>query len=181
MAALATSADVEAQLGRSLTSAEEERVEAALRYASVRARIRTGRQFTPGTYTSERSVRNGRVAMPETVASVEEVRVVYSDGSTEVVDEDAWVLRRNTIYGLTYHCRVEVDYTVSADVPEDIVDAVAAIAAHRVQNPGVAGAAESETVGPFTIRYRDGSSALTTEAEVFARFAAPLAGPIVIL
>lgn len=180
MTALATSADVEAQLGRSMTSAEEERVEAVLRAASVRARIRTGRNFTPGDYTSERSVRRGRVTLPEAVATVTEVRGVYSDGTTQVIDSDAWTLRRNTLYGLTCWCLVEIDYTVSADVPEEIVDAVAAIAATRLENPSAGGAAESETVGPFTIRYRDGSTALVTESEVFARWAV-LPGPIFVV
>jgi hypothetical protein len=180
VAALATSADVEAQLGRSLTSDEEERVDALLNAASVRARSRTGRQFTAGDYTVERSVDfRGRVRLPETVDSVSEVRAVYNDGTTEVIDEDAWTLRGNTIYNLTYWCRVEVDYTVSADIPDDIIAAVAAIAASGLSMS--ADGVQSETIGGFTIRYRDGSTALTTEAEVFRLYAAPSLGPIDLL
>lgn len=177
MAALATSADVEAQLGRSLTSDEEERVDALLRSASARARIRTRRNFTPGTYTVTRKVDyKGRVRLPETVASVTSVSAVYSDGTDDELDEDAWTLRGNVLYGLGYWCEVEVTYVVSEDVPEEIVDAVAAIVANGIgtSDPGV----QSETIGGFTIRYRDGTTAVTTEAEIFDRWAAPSLGPI---
>ena len=68
MAALATSADVEAQLGRSLTSDEEERVDSLLNWASQVARRASRRQFSAGTYTVARQVRRGRDLVTATYA-----------------------------------------------------------------------------------------------------------------
>jgi hypothetical protein len=56
---------------------------------------------------------------------------------------------------------------------------VAAIAASglSITDPGV----QSETIGGFTIRYRDGTTAYTSEDVVFAQYAAPSLGPIDLL
>lgn len=177
MTALATSADVEAQLGRSLTSEESARIGALLDRASAQARRVTGRAFTAGDYTVTRTVRDGKVSLGETVDEVTAVRAINQyDGTTETLDTDSWTVRGNVVYGLSYWCEVEVDFTVTADVPADLVAEVAALAGAWLETPTTN--VESETTGPFTVRYKDGSSATASSTELFRTFAAPRLGVI---
>lgn len=148
--ALATPSDVEAALGRTLTAEEETRANALLLLASAAVEDATGYRFTPGDYTVSRTVRRCRVVLPAKVESVEEVREVDQwDGSAELVDESAWTLRGNTVW--TSARFVEVDFTVSAEVPNEIVTLVGAIVANTMAMPA-AGVA-SETTGPYAVSY----------------------------
>lgn len=67
LAPLATSADVEARLGRALTDPESLRVDALLRDASavVRGRNQTGQDFTRATTTVRRRILDGHVVLPQ--------------------------------------------------------------------------------------------------------------------
>ncbi len=149
--ALAASTDVVAALGRALNTEEAARVASLLLLASAAVETQTGYRFAPGDYTIARSVRRCRVKLPAKVATVAEVREVDQwDGSAAVVDESAWTLRGNTVW--TSSARfVEVDFTVDADVPTEIVTLVAAIVGNTLAMP--AAGASSETVGPFQISY----------------------------
>ena len=88
MAALAIISDVEAGLGRSLTTAEIPRANALLALASahVESGDVTGYRFAPGAYTVGRKVRDGKVKLPAKVATVAAVRAVdQSNGAVTVL------------------------------------------------------------------------------------------------
>lgn len=148
--ALAASTDVAAAIGRTLTAEESARVDGLILLASASVEDWTGYRFAPGDYTVSRTVRGRRVPLPATVESVNEVRDVDQwDGSAEVIDEDDWTLRASTIW--TSARFVEVDFTVEAEVPEEVVALVASIAANTIAMPA-AGVA-SEATGPFSVSY----------------------------
>lgn len=185
MAALASNADVEAVIGRSLTSEEEERIDYLLGLASREARrLMRGRHFEAGSYTVARKVRNGRVQLPDLPESVDEVRVLYSDGTDEVLDVEGYTVRGSVIYGLGLWCEVEVDYTTTETAPDDVVQAVASAAARGVLEAPGNPAIESETVGAYSVRYRETgatSTALPYERAVFSAYATPALGPVRVL
>lgn len=147
MVALATPADVEAELGRSLTSVEQARVETALESASDYVRTETGRKWSAGTYTVARRPRDGRVHLdsPATVTAVVSVDALGAE--TTLTD---YTLRGSTIYGLGYADRVEVTYTSTGDVPDEVMRVVAAMAAREITEGRPQGATSySVTTGPF--------------------------------
>jgi hypothetical protein len=164
VAALASSSDVEASLGRSLTSTEEERVERLLAGASLLARDISRRPFEAGDYTVTRLVRGDRVHLPE-VATVTEVRAVDADGTATVLSD--YTHRGKTIYGLAGYRDVEVDYTVASDyeVPDDVVGAVADMVAAVFTAPAPADVA-SQAAGPFAVTYRTSAGTLVADGVV---------------
>lgn len=130
MAALATVADVEALLGRTLTLAESNHVTTMLDSASEAVREAAGQQFTRATSTVTLPVSDGtRLVLPQRpVVSVQSVSV---DGTTdtswalvsgELRRAGGWMLR--SLPG-----RVTVTYTHGyAAVPRPVRDLVATLA-----------------------------------------------------
>lgn len=157
MTALADQPAVEAALGRTLTSGEVDRVEPLLLLASSFVEARTGFRFAPGEYTVGRKVRRGRVSLLARVDSVDEVREVderSGEVTTLTVVAD-YTTRGRTVYGLGSRCFVEVDFTVTEAVPDEIVALVAGLVASVVEAP--AANVESETAGPFQVSYMTSS------------------------
>ena len=137
MADLATVADLEARLGRSLDATETIRAEALLASASARVRAYTGQDFEQAETTDRLRVRNGRIRLPQrpvsdvaAVADVDGNAVEHTWHAGEFVD----VAALGTIYrfdvepfanGVTW---LDVTYTHGyATVPEDVVEVVCSI------------------------------------------------------
>jgi hypothetical protein len=157
MTALATSEDVEAAIGRTLTADEITRAdENLIPLASAYVQDWTGFRFAPGEYTVGRLARHGRVVLPASVATVDEVREIdQCDGSvTTLTLTTDYTVRGRTVYGLG-SAFVEVDFTVTDAVPVEIVALVAGIAAGSLAGPPVG--ASQESAGPFSISYVNSS------------------------
>lgn len=147
---LASTEDVEAFLGRSLSSADErKRVTAILEKASALFRWQARQQFTPGESISRLKVNGGRVRVPE--HPIGEIRSVRDDQGAAVEYSRAgqWL----TVC-LGSHEFVTVDYTHGADeVPELVRTTVAEIAKKvlSIDPRAAAGVSQgSTTTGPFT-------------------------------
>lgn len=148
---LADSLDVEAVLGRSLTSDEVARVDSLISKASGLFAREAGQEFVPGETTGARlRVRAGGVVyLPQ--------RPVVS--VTAVTDEDGEDLAY-TVAGQAVTVTspgelvwVLVSYTHGGDVPDLVRDTVAEVVARtlRVPDDALAGKTQSgETVGPFS-------------------------------
>lgn len=184
MTALATSDDVEAELGRTLTAGETAKVDAALDKASAWVRAETGRFLAADTFTVRRKVRAGRVELddPTSVTSVAEID--YSGTPTDVT---GWTLRGSTLHGLGCAGWVEVEYVSAGTIPEALVGVTAAIAARGITSSAPEGA-ESYTItrGPFSesASFAEGvdSGAVTpSEAAVVRRHALRRAGAVSLL
>lgn len=156
MAALATPADVAAELGRSLTDAETSRVDSLLDRASAYVRAETGRRYQAGAHTVRRHARGGRIVLDD-AASVQAVRAVYDDGSTSVLAE--YTLRGSALYGLDLSCWVEVDYTATGTVPDEIRGVTAALVARMLTSPQAGLSARQ--AGPLMEQYRTVSDTAT--------------------
>ena len=170
--AIATTADVVAALGRSLTTAEPDRATALLLLATAAVEAETRRRFAPGTYTVGRKVRAGKVSLPATVDTVTEVRSVdQTTGTAQVLT--GYTTRGRTIYGLPA-CFVEVDFTVTEAPPAEVVGVVAGIAAATISGPPVG--ASQESAGPFSVSYADSSGRVWLSASdkaILCRFRQP--------
>lgn len=171
--ALATPADVEIALGRTLAATEVGRVEQLLQTASAAAADTAGGfRFAPGDYTVRRRVHRGRVLLPATVESVTSVSSVDSEtGATTTLT--GWALAGNAVYGIDA-CDAEIAFTVTADVPDKIVALVAGAVAATVSSP--AGGAQSMDAGPFSVSFVDGSGRVwlsKTDKATLCRFRPP--------
>jgi hypothetical protein len=142
-------------LGRTLTTAEEDRAAALIVAASAAIESYTGRRFTGGEHTVGRFVCHGRVKLPST--EVESVTAVRSlDVCTgEAADVDVYLLRGNTVYGLDWNRFVEVDYVATASVPAEVAAVAAGLVAATVSSPPVG--LTSEQIGPFAQSFADSS------------------------
>lgn len=172
---LATSADVEVAIGRSLAGAETDRVDQLLEIASAAVTAEAGGfRFAPAGYTVRRSVHRGRVRLPAKVAAVTAVSAVNREtGATTALDE--WSLVGNTVYGIDA-CTAEIAFTVTADVPASIVAIVAGIVAATVSSP--LGGAKSMDAGPFSVSFVDGSGRVwlsKSDKAILARYRPPKA------
>lgn len=181
MAALASQSDVEASLGRSLTSTEETRVDRLLAGASLLARQIARRPFEAGDYSVGRIVRGNTVRIPE-AGTVTEVRAIDCEGvvTTLVADTD-YTARGKVIYGLRCYRDVEIDYTATADIPADVVGAVADMVADVYTAPAPADV-QSQTAGPFSVSYRTDAGTVVADGvalETLRAYAAPKHGAIV--
>jgi hypothetical protein len=181
MTALATSADVVADLGRALTTIEAAKVASALDKASALIRDETRRLFEADTFVVRRKVRDGKVVLdnPESVNSVVEVS---EDGSESTLT--GYVLRGSVLYGLGCDKWVEIDYDSVGSVPDELVTITAAIAARNITTTAPEGA-ESYTVtrGPFSesasfSEATDSASALPSEMKVIRKYALARSGPV---
>jgi hypothetical protein len=161
MTVYATNADVESALGRSLTVSENLHVNALLILASALIDVETnGYKFAPGSYTVGRNVRNRKVVLPATIATVDAVRRInqlYGTVTTLALNAN-YTLHARTLYVLSvlssdsqFHgsdaeylynrfIYVEVDFTVTAPIPVEIVALVAGMVASTLSDPALAAA-----------------------------------------
>lgn len=156
MTALATSADVEAVLGRTLTADESARVTGELDKASAYIRAETRRPFDAAEVTVERKVRdNGTVTLVD-ADTVSVVTEVGCDGTATTLT--GWTQRGNKVYRLAPRATVEVTHTRSANVPEALVSLCAQLAAAGLTSEAETGV-QSQTItkGPFTESFSYGA------------------------
>ena len=172
MTALATSSDVAAELGRTLTTEESAKVDAALEKASAWVRAETGRFFEADTYTVRRKPRGGKVRLDDPT-SVTSVSAIANDGTASTVT--GWTLRGDTLYGLTCDSWVEVEYVSAGTVPGALISVVAAIVGRAITSDAPEGA-ESYTItrGPFSESASfaegvDSGAVLGTESSIVRR------------
>jgi hypothetical protein len=94
------------------------------------------------------------------------------------VDAGTYTLRGSTVYGLAYACEYEITYASSGDVPAELVQVVAAMAARDLTEDRPQGATSySITKGPFSESAQfdeptDSVEPTRAEAVVIARFTA---------
>jgi hypothetical protein len=179
MTALATTTDVEGSLGRSLTTDEIPRASSLLTLASahVESSPVTGYRFAPGAYTVGREVRSFKIRLPGKVATIAAVRSIdpRTGAATVLVAGTNYNNRGSTLYLIAgyggynwestfavgpararmFRTFIEVDFTVTAPVPDEIVNLVAGIVASTLSGPPVG--ASAETAGPFHISYVNSS------------------------
>lgn len=145
---LASKEDVEAALGRDLTSEEDARVGAILDKLSELFRRESGQQFTPGTSTVRLKVNGGRVYLPQ--RPVTEVTSVKDDAGADVAHDrhDQWLT-----VPMVSHEFVTVTYSHGGTVP-DVVRTSVADAARQVLMiaPAAVGGVTQRgtTTGPFS-------------------------------
>lgn len=157
MTVLATAGDVEASLGRSLTFDETPRAEALLLLASTHVERVTRTRLAPGSYTVGRRVKSGKVRLPGRVASVTAVREIdHSDGTaTTLTAVTDYTTRGRVVYGLGTRQYVEVDFTITASVPSDVVGVVAGVVASTISGPPVGVSAQQ--AGTYQVSYVNSS------------------------
>lgn len=168
MIALAIASDVEAGLGRSLTTEEAVRVEPILAKASALFRRRSGQDFTTGTSTVRLKVNGGKVYLPQhPVTAVTTVTTVINNDVAFAVEYTrlgqwltVWsgltvfptypVYARETLASDVF---VDVTYDHGGDVPDLVVLCIADIARQVLliaPNATTGVTQHSETKGPFT-------------------------------
>jgi len=145
---LASDTDVEAALGRALTTEESGKVDAILDKASELFRLRSGQQFTPGTSVVRLKSNGGEVRL--TQRPVVSVQAVTDDEGHPV---------SYTLFGsvlttsLRSHRFVRVSYTHGGDVPELVKTTIADVARKVLEIPVEARSGLSQfskTDGPFS-------------------------------
>lgn len=179
MTALATVDDVAEALQRSLTSEEEDAAGGLIELASAAVESATHRLFAPGTYTVTRKVpvNSPRLRLPASVASVTSVGLIDSrNGTLTTLSSSLYTLRNSTLYGLNcYRGReVEITFTVTASVPDEIVALVAGVVAGRLALP--AAGVTSELIGPNQVTFGNNSGRIYFSASdnaVMRRFRLP--------
>ena len=151
---LASQEDVEAILGRVLTSAEEAKVDAILDKASELFRRRSRQQFTAGTSLVRLKVTADYVNLPQRpVVSVESVTRDVAGGAAVSFD---LFQSRLTLRGVRAGDMVRVAYTHGGDVPELVRLTIADVARKVLlidPNAATGLTQYSETNGPFTEQY----------------------------
>lgn len=176
---LADTPDVEAALGRTLSAEEAGRVDGLISVASAAVEKFTGYRFAPGEYTVSRIVRDGRVTLPASVATVDVVRLI--DRRTGVAEPlTNFTTRGSTIYGLPCG-RVEVEFTVTDEVPAEIVGLAAGVVAATVSSPPVG--AEQMTAGQFSVSFASTSGRVWFSASdrmVLAKYKRPAPAVVII-
>lgn len=150
---LATSTDVVAAMGRSLTASESARVGAILDKASELFRRRSGQTFTAGTSTVRLKVNGGRVYL--TQVPVTAVTTVLDDDAVAVTYARAgqWLTIDEGSTSCNSSSFVTVTYTHGGTVPDLVRLAIADLARRVLLIPEAAAAGStqhSETAGPFT-------------------------------
>jgi hypothetical protein len=145
---LATVADLEARLGRTLTGTDADRAMALLTDASATVRNRTGQTFVAETTTARLRVRGTLLRLPQ--RPVTAVNTITAAGGDTV--------------GFTWHAGdtltlaavpaagwVDVNYDHGYDdVPDDIVGVVCNIAGRAFGTPSDEGGYQSETIGTYS-------------------------------
>jgi hypothetical protein len=147
---MATQADVEAELGRTLSAEEAAKVSTALESASDYVRAETGRKWAAGTFTVTRRPRSGKVRL-DSPASIASVSTIDETGTASTVDAGTYALRGGTVYGLSYACEYEITYVSDGTVPDELRRVVAAMVARDLTEDRPQGATSySTTKGPFS-------------------------------
>lgn len=169
MSALASSTDLEARLGRTLTAEEAARADALLADASALVRSYTGQDFTV-TVDDEVVLRgqNGLITLPQRpVTGVSSVVAVGGDGLPDVplvdwiwdgldtvrVGEGSFVINLPAIwwdddgYPGTYRVTYSHGY---GQVPADVVAVVCGMVLRTLTAPTMAGGVRSETIGSYS-------------------------------
>lgn len=152
--ALATTANVATAIGRPLTTDETARATALLISASAAVEVETGYRFAPTTYTITRMPADAKqIVIPANVASVQAIREInQSNGApTNLVLTTDYTVRGKIIYLQRHYDVIEIDFTVTSAVPNEIVILVAGIATRTLAGPPTG--VESETTGPFSKSY----------------------------
>lgn len=148
--ALATIADVEARLGRSLTVAEQSKAAAYLDDASALFTQRAVQKFEVGESTVRLFPKDGVVRLIQRpVISVDTVLDI--DGHEIDFTFDG----HQSIYDLGAYTPVIVTYQHgSADVPQDVIAVVAGMVARTLSiSPDAAAGVQQQSVGPFSQSY----------------------------
>lgn len=147
MDSLASVEDVALELGRDLTTAEEDRVVGVLAKASMLFRREARREFTAGGATTRLKVEGGRVRLPQ--SPVTDVTTVVDDDGTEVdfesTEDVQWITVTRSGETLGSHEFVTVTYEYGADIPDEVRIAVAEIAARVLRIPAQAAAGSAST------------------------------------
>ncbi len=154
MAALATSDDVVAVLGRALTVDESVRVDAELDKASAFIRAETRRPFDPAEATVSRKVRDNGTVLLVDADTVSAVVAIDCDGSESAVS--GWVQRGSKVYGLSPRTTVEVTHTRESDIPEALVGLAAQLAATALTST-IKHGVKSTAAGPYSETYAEGA------------------------
>lgn len=179
MTALAVKADVEAELGRTLTDAEEAKLDAALGAASRSVRRVTGRRYEAGTFTVRRRAFEGKVYLDQPVS----VASVATDWDATALTGWTFDSVDDSVRGI---CRrwVRVTYTATGDIPADVVEVCAALAARRLTSSVPQGATSYTTTrGPFSDSASfdhptDSVEPTAEELRMLSQFALPRNGPL---
>lgn len=148
--ALATIADVEARLGRSLTEAEESKATAYLEDASALFVQRSIQRFEVGESTVRLFPKDGIVRLVQRpVIEVTEVKDI--DG----VEIDFTFDGHQSLYDLGAYTPVTVTYEHGSEtIPADVVACVAGMVARTLSiNPDAAAGVTQQSVGPFSQSY----------------------------
>jgi hypothetical protein len=171
---LATSDDVAHALGLedadALSESQSLRVDALLSRVSREFRREAERSFTPGTSTVRLITVAGRIHLVEPVATVTSVTTpdCYGDAQTLDYEIDGQSLAVEQ-YGraLGSGIPVTVTYTHTEEVPQDVVDAVAAIVARHLTVDPATGPVTEMSAGPFRQRFADwtNKTSLLTEED----------------
>jgi hypothetical protein len=145
---LATIADLEARLGRTLTDTDIDRAAALLIDASATVRNRTGQTFFAETTTARLRVRGTTLRLPQRpVTAVNTISSVDGDpvGFTWYAGD---IITLDSIPAVGW---VDVDYNHGyEDVPDDIVGVVCNIAGRAFGTPSDEGGYQSETIGTYS-------------------------------
>ena len=148
--ALATIADVEARLGRSLTASEQSKAAAYLEDASALFVQRAVQKFEVGESTVRLFPKDGVVRLVQRPI-IEIVSVTDIDGNEIDFTFDG----HQSIYDLGAYTPVTVNYEHgSADIPQDVVAVVAGMVARTLSiSPDAAAGVQQQSVGPFSQSY----------------------------
>ena len=148
--ALATIADVEARLGRSLTVAEQPKAAAYLEDASALFVQRAVQKFEVGESTVRLFPKDGIVRLVQRPV-IEVVEVKDIDG----VEIDFTFDGHQSLYDLGAYTPVTVTYEHgSATIPADVVACVAGMVARTLSiSPDAAAGVTQQSVGPFSQSY----------------------------
>lgn len=148
--ALATIADVEARLGRSLTEAEEAKATAYLDDASALFIQRAVQKFEVGESTVRLFPKDGIVRLVQRPV-IEVVEVKDIDG----VEIDFTFDGHQSLYDLGAYTPVTVTYEHGSEtIPADVVACVAGMVARTLSiNPDAAAGVTQQSVGPFSQSY----------------------------
>ena len=164
--ALATIADVEARLGRSLTAGETTKATAWLTDASAMFIQRAIQKFEVNESTVRLFPRDGIVRLVQRPV-IEVVTVTDLDG----VEIDYTFDGFQSLYDLGSYTPVTVNYEHgSADIPDDVVAVVAGMVVRTLQIPADAAAGiQQQSVGPFSQSYANwavGGQVLMSPADI---------------
>lgn len=161
MADLATVADLEARLGRSMDATELVRAEALLAGASARVRSYTGQQFEQSTTTDRVRVRSGRLRLPQRPVTAvtaladmngNDITFTWHAGNDILLGSSGYPVR-HPIDDAWYrhHDWVDVTYTHGyAEIPDDVVEVVCQMVLRTFGVAADSMGVTQQSAGPFS-------------------------------